>query len=85
MANDEEEIEDYIPVQTVHLFAHSVLGIDLETEQDLLFVAEDALHQLPAGWQVHIEQTNMLAYFFNEATQESVWIHPEAGKWKKRL
>lgn len=37
----------------VLIFAH-YLGIDLETEQDLLKVAENALKNLPQGWELGI-------------------------------
>jgi hypothetical protein len=35
------------------VFAH-YLGIDLETEQDLLKIAENALKNLPSGWELGI-------------------------------
>ena len=62
----------------VLVFAH-YLGIDLETEQELLPIAENALRNLPAGWELGIGDGDNagIPYFFNESSGASVWKHPK--------
>jgi hypothetical protein len=70
----------------VLVFAH-YLGIDLETEQELLKIAENALKTLPPGWELGIgDGTNAgIPYFFNESSGESVWKHPKELIYLKKV
>jgi hypothetical protein len=70
----------------VLVFAH-YLGIDIETEQELLKIAENALKTLPPGWELGIgDGTNAgIPYFFNESTGESVWKHPKELIYLKKV
>ncbi|GLE00756.1 hypothetical protein PINS_up009544 [Pythium insidiosum] len=53
------------------------LGLDLETESDLLWIARESLvAPLPDGWfHATATETGEL-YYYNEATGESRWDHP---------
>jgi hypothetical protein len=70
----------------VIVFAH-FLGIDLETEQELLPIAENALRNLPNGWELGIGDGDNagIPYFFNESSGESVWQHPKEAVYKKKV
>ena len=70
----------------VLVFAH-YLGIDLETESELLPIAEKALRNLPQGWELGIgdNENAGIPYFFNESTGESVWKHPKEGVYLKKV
>jgi hypothetical protein len=53
---EEEEEEDEIITDeefnsAVLIFAH-YLGIDLENESELIYIASDALNKLPKGWKL---------------------------------
>ena len=52
----EEEEEDEVVTEeefnsAVLIFAH-YLGIDLENEDELIYIASDALNKLPKGWNL---------------------------------
>ena len=68
------------------VFAH-YLGIDLDSEDDLLFIAEEAFENLPAGWEFGISEGEVegIPYFFNAVTKESDWKHPEETIYMKRV
>lgn len=61
----------------VLVFAH-YLGIDIDNDPEMIRIAEDALKNLPSGWELGIgEHENAgIPYFFNLATEKSVWKHP---------
>ena len=63
--NDEEEFST-----AVLIFAH-YLNINIETESDLIYIAEKALRKLPKDWELGIgdgEDNNGIPYFFNTQT-----------------
>jgi len=64
---DNEELRDYC----------IWLGMDPETEGDLMWIAEEALRTpLPAHWEIcHTEGQDDI-FYFNTATGESSWDHP---------
>ncbi|KAJ1422986.1 hypothetical protein B484DRAFT_420780, partial [Ochromonadaceae sp. CCMP2298] len=61
----------------LRVFAH-YLGVDLETEQELLSVAEEAFYDLPQDWEVGIGEGEQagIPYFYNSVSGESDWKHP---------
>jgi hypothetical protein len=66
------------------VFAH-YLGIDLDREPELIRYAEDALEDLPAGWELGIgeDENKGIPYYFNTKTGESVWQHPLEDKYRQ--
>ncbi len=82
-ATEDDEIST-----AVLIFAH-FLGIDVETEQHLLYIAEDALSRkgLPAGWNLGIgdNDNDGIPYFFNTETGESVWNHPREAVFMRKV
>jgi hypothetical protein len=66
------------------VFAH-YLGIDLDREPELISYAEDALEDLPAGWELGIgeDENKGIPYYFNTKTGESVWQHPLEDKYRQ--
>ena len=72
----------------VLIFAH-FLGIDIETEHHLLYIAQDALSPkgLPKGWELGIGDgdNDGIPYFFNTITEESVWNHPKEDVFKRKV
>jgi hypothetical protein len=77
---DEEKSDDIDPAdfrECVFMFSHS-LGINIETEEYLFSIAEDALLNLPQGWEMGISdgEDNKIPYFSNEERGESIWTHP---------
>lgn len=52
------------------------LGIDVEEDADLLYIAEWALTApVPEGWTVHLD-TEGHEFFHNAATNQSTYEHP---------
>lgn len=70
----------------VLVFAH-YLGIDLDTEQELLSIAEEAFDQLPPGWEFGIGEGEHagIPYFYNAATGQSEWKHPREELYMKKV
>ena len=72
----------------VLVFAHFI-GIDIENEQHLLYIAEDALSKkgLPAGWELGIgdDANKGIPYFFNTETSQSVWNHPRETVFMRKV
>ena len=70
------------------IFAH-FLGIDVETERHLLYIAQDALgiKGLPAGWNLGFGEGEHdgIPYFFNTETGESVWNHPREAIFQRKV
>lgn len=61
------------------------LGIDVDTEKDLLFIARDGLKApLPKEWKPCKTDTGEV-YYFNFKTGESIWDHPMDDVYKKRV
>jgi len=72
----------------VLIFAH-FLGIDIESEHHLLYIAQDALSSkgLPKGWELGIGdgENDGIPYFFNTETEESVWNHPKEAIFIRKV
>ncbi|RYH00753.1 hypothetical protein EON65_48830, partial [archaeon] len=78
--NDEQDQKDL--TTAIYVFAH-YLGIDLDKEQELIHIAEDAFENLPPGWEFGIGEGEHagIPYFYNSKTNESKWNHPEEQKY----
>lgn len=70
----------------VLVFAH-YLGIDIDTEPDLVAIAEEALDNLPEGWQLGLgeDENAGIPYFYNDVTGESSWHHPQEKRYMKMV
>lgn len=55
---------------TAELVFANYLGLDIDTEQDLIYIAKEALDNLPSGWELGIgEGANAgIPFFYNETT-----------------
>jgi hypothetical protein len=55
----------------------------LETEAELLYVAEDALNDLPDGWELGIGEGSSagIPYFYDTVNEKSSWKHPYEKKY----
>ena len=82
----EESLDEADISTAVLVFAH-YLGIDLESEQELLPIAENALRNLPTGWALGIGDGDNagIPYFFNEDSGASVWKHPKEAVYIKKV
>jgi len=61
----------------IRVFAH-YLGINVDTELDLMSVAEEAFYDLPEDWEIGIgEEHKGMPYFYNSKTGTSDWNHPK--------
>jgi len=61
------------------------LGIDLEKEKELMFLAREGLKApLPEEWKPCKTDTGDV-YYFNFSTGESIWEHPLDDHFKQRL
>lgn len=62
----------------LRVFAH-YLGVNADTEPDLLAVAEEVFYDLPLNWEVGIGEDEHagIPYFYNTVTGESDWKHPK--------
>ena len=78
---------DGLTADQLYAGTHSYAGyleIDLDTEEDLLWVAERALTELPGGWDVYVDDEGENAgvpYFYDHNTAESHWHHPNETRY----
>ncbi len=82
----EEEIDpNYVPSEAEVLEYVKWLGMDLDTDKDLFWIAREGLMApLPANWKpCKIKGTDDI-YYFNFSTGESTWDHP-CDEYYKRL
>ena len=66
-------------LETATLAFAQYLGIDIETEPELIEIAREALRDLPRGWEVCISEDGesaLIPFFHNTYNDESVWNHP---------
>ena len=71
----EKEIEEYA----------KWLGIDVDTERDLFWIARDGLKApLPKEWKPCKTDTGEV-YYFNFKTGDSIWEHPMDEIYKARV
>ena len=73
---EEELPEDYEPTEEEILEYAKWLGMDIEKERDLFWIAREGLKApLPENWKP-CKTADEEIYYFNFATGESVWDHP---------
>lgn len=73
---EEELPENYEPTEEEILEYASWLGMDVETEKDLFWIAREGLKApLPEHWKPCKTNEGEI-YYFNFATGDSVWDHP---------
>ncbi|KAL4445041.1 hypothetical protein ABPG74_018769 [Tetrahymena malaccensis] len=79
----EEEIENYEPTEEEIIEYASYLGMDIENEKELLWIARSGLKApLPQGWKPCQTQDEEI-YYFNFDTGESRWDHPCDEQFRK--
>ena len=81
----EEEIDpDYVPTESEIVEYAKWLGMDLEKDKDLFWVAKEGLMApLPKNWKPCKTKQTEDIYYFNFATGESTWDHPCDGYYKR--
>lgn len=81
----EEEIDpDYVPTEGEIIEYAKWLGMDLEKDKDLFWVAKEGLMApLPKNWKPCKTKQTEDIYYFNFATGESTWDHPCDGYYKR--
>ncbi|XP_068602086.1 centrosomal protein of 164 kDa-like [Brachionichthys hirsutus] len=63
----------------------SIIGIDPDTEPELLWLAREGLQAtLPPGWRA-VEDPTKGIYYFNFETGESIWDHPNDLLYSRRV
>jgi len=74
----EEEIDpNYVPTEAEVVEYATWLGMDLEKDKDLFFIAREGLKApLPENWKPCKTTDTDEIYYFNFATGESTWDHP---------
>jgi hypothetical protein len=74
--------------RTASLVFADYIGIDIDREPELIWIAEEALDDLPPNWELGIGDdgdVEGIPYYFNSSTGESVWVHPLENKYKKMV
>jgi len=81
----EEEIDpNYVPSEDEVLEYAKWLGMDLQADLDLFWVAKEGLMApLPKNWKPCKTKDTEDIYYFNFATGESTWDHPCDGYYKR--
>ena len=81
----EEEIDpNYVPSESEVFEYAKWLGMDLEKDVDLFWVAREGLMApLPKNWKPCKTKDTEDIYYFNFATGESTWDHPCDGYYKR--
>jgi hypothetical protein len=81
----EEEIDpNYVPSEAEVIEYAKWLGMDLEGDKDLYWIAREGLMApLPANWKPCKTKDTEDIYYFNFSTGESTWDHPCDGYYKR--
>eukprot|EP00605_Chrysophyceae_sp_TOSAG23-4_P002556 GSChrysophyteH1.ASY1.ANO1.2821.1 assembled CDS len=81
----EEEIDpNYVPTENEIVEYAKWLGMDMEKDQDLYWVAKEGLMApLPKNWKPCKTKDTEDIYYFNFSTGESTWDHPCDGYYKR--
>jgi centrosomal protein CEP164 len=81
----EEEIDpNYVPSESEVIEYAKWLGMDLELDKDLFWIAREGLMApLPNNWKPCKTKDTEDIYYFNFATGESTWNHPCDGYYKR--
>ena len=74
----EEQIDSkYIPTDDEVIKYAKWLGMDMEEDKDLFWIAREGLKiPLPENWKPCKTYDTNEIYYFNFSTGESTWIHP---------
>ena len=73
---EEDYDENYVPTEEEILEYARVIGIDIKTENDLLWIAKEGINApLPPNWKP-CQDTNGDIYYFNFENGDSIWDHP---------
>ena len=80
----EEEIDpDYVPSEEEVIEYANWLGIDVENDHDLIWIAREGLMApLPTDWKPCKQENSEEIYYFNFDTGDSTWEHPCDGFYK---
>ena len=83
------DIKQYVPEQfklATVVYAH-YLGIDIEKEDNLVCISEEALLTLPPNWLFGIgeDDTEGIPFFVNTTNNESFWKHPDEETWSQKV
>lgn len=74
---NEETGEDFVPTEEEVREYAAWLGMDVETDEDLLWLACEGLKApLPRPWRACQCPENNEVFYFNGVTGESTWHHP---------
>jgi hypothetical protein len=81
----EEEIDpNYVPSENEVVEYAKWLGMDLEKDHDLYWIAREGLKApLPENWKPCKTKDTDDIYYFNFSTGESTWDHPCDGFYKR--
>ena len=80
-----DQDDDRVPTEEEVLEFAEYLGIDLEKEQDLLWIArEGVVAPVPAPWKACTENGDDV-FYFNFETGESIWDHPADERYRQLL
>lgn len=81
---DEAIDPNYVPGEEEVLEYVKWLGMDLEKDQDLFWIAREGLMApLPQDWKPCRQKDTDEIYYFNFVTGESTWDHPCDGYYKR--
>mmetsp|Transcript_3873 Transcript_3873/g.6047 ORF Transcript_3873/g.6047 Transcript_3873/m.6047 type:complete len:1186 (-) Transcript_3873:128-3685(-) len=75
-------------METATLAYAQYLGVDLDSEPELVHIAREALKDLPSGWEVCISEEGdsaCIPFFHNIYTEESVWNHPQEEVYLRKV
>lgn len=80
-----DQDDERVPGEEEVLEFAEYLGIDLEKEQDLLWIArEGVVAPVPAPWKACTENGDDV-FYFNFETGESIWDHPSDENYRQLL
>ena len=74
----EEKIDpDYVPTEAEISEYAEFLGMDLQKEKELIWIAKEGLTtKIPPEWKPCKTKDTQEIYYFNFETGESIWEHP---------
>ncbi|XP_075046113.1 centrosomal protein of 164 kDa [Mixophyes fleayi] len=82
---EEDHDENYLPQEDEILEYARMIGIDPETEPELMWLAREGIVALlPPDWKPCQDVTGEI-YYFNFATGQSTWDHPIDEDYKERV
>ena len=62
------------------------LGLDPETEPELLHIAREALtDSLPLGWERHLDATHNMPFFYCHNGGYTSWQHPQLSHYLTKI